>query len=763
MSEAVKQDLLMGSNLIEGKEYKDILISISEVVSEILTRTLGPYACTTTIDDGIFTYTTKDGYHSIESLRFGNNPIYMSLFNTFKNISFAINNKVGDGTTTVTVSANMFLKQLGEFLETHKAFRQENPNDLISGIIRQADLLNVLKTCKEEIISEIRSEMRTHKINKTENGYDEIYKIAHVASNRDDAISSMIKDIYDKTDNPNIFVTTAGTNIDTITEISKGYKLDAKMLLSECYINNLEDKTCELNTKVKIAIFDHNVKFNEHPDIINTIYNPQGEEAYTIIMAPYFDEAFMNIFATKIRGVANSGVMPSLILAQVPMVTNVGKNEVSDFAVITNAQLIDYGKVQMFNEIVKLEKDPEYTSDILKACLDAGYTNKFEIVKSCVGVTHHIVLGNKFAIIDNFDTTTSAYNQRRKIIEEEYATVRAEYEKTRNVGQAGYRDANLRYIKFLGNTGIIRVGGESDVEKKFMKDVIDDAVLACKAAFENGFIRGLNLETISAASELASRETVKFQKMVMEAKILVDEGNKITRKQRDDIMQQYIRLSCFNIITNTFFNVSLLVMKNKHIDDAEDYKWNISLSPAAKVIVDEYCKKNSEHSISWPYEFDNAEAENIIRLAISFGLGYDIVTETFEAPGENIINSVLTDCEILNAITTMLSLLLSSNQCVSMNQMFDKKSTRESLLKAQTENAKATAKGYAEAFRDAGLTLFADNLPTIESTLREFGSTYDDDDCEGDMRALKAIHDNREEYTKNISHDECECNKSDCE
>ena len=58
-------------NVIEGDEFRETFIAVSEVVSSVLSKTLGPYASTTAIDDGTgFTYPTKDGWHVISNLTF---------------------------------------------------------------------------------------------------------------------------------------------------------------------------------------------------------------------------------------------------------------------------------------------------------------------------------------------------------------------------------------------------------------------------------------------------------------------------------------------------------------------------------------------------------------------------------------------------------------------------------------------------------------------------------------------------------------------
>ena len=49
-------DIKIGTNVIDGKEYKDTLQAVAEITCEIVMKTLGPYASTTVIDDGSSTY-----------------------------------------------------------------------------------------------------------------------------------------------------------------------------------------------------------------------------------------------------------------------------------------------------------------------------------------------------------------------------------------------------------------------------------------------------------------------------------------------------------------------------------------------------------------------------------------------------------------------------------------------------------------------------------------------------------------------------------
>ena len=76
-------DIKIGTNVIDGDEYKDTLEAVSEITCNIVAKTLGPYASTTVIDDGGSTYSTKDGWSVVNRLRFSD-PIENILFSFIK-------------------------------------------------------------------------------------------------------------------------------------------------------------------------------------------------------------------------------------------------------------------------------------------------------------------------------------------------------------------------------------------------------------------------------------------------------------------------------------------------------------------------------------------------------------------------------------------------------------------------------------------------------------------------------------------------------
>lgn len=659
VNESLVREVRSKMNVIEGEEFRETFVAVANVVSEVLAKTLGPYASTTAIDDGSgFTYPTKDGWHVISNLTFSD-PTMSTLLKFIKDISFSLNSKVGDGTTTAIVTANHFLQRLYTYLES-------SPN------VRQADLISTLGNIKKEIIEELHSESRLHKITKDSiTGYNDIYKIAMVASNGDIKIASIIKEIYDKTDNPNIHVTALGNSGDNETtyEIQDGYKLDSKIVLGDCYWNT-DDKTYVINNPCDVVVFNHNVTYSEHANIIQDILNlGNARGRRTIILAPYFDEPFMQVFSTQIQKMVMNNQVPSAAFVQVPTSTQAMRNYLNDFTCLVGAQVFDYAKVRMYIQLKnqqagKTNENDEYSN----LAENAGFTNTDEIIKLCLGTATKLTLSSKFTLLENFDTTTELYKNTLDIIETEFLEIKAKYDKTLDFINNEYMNAHMRYIKFIGKTGIIHIGGGHDLVKQCNKDTIDDAVLACRSAFEYGYIRGFNIETIDAA-------------------------NTVMKKYPNDSIERV----CASMIADAFKDSSFDVMRNKY----PEYKKDISYFRSEQL---------------WKVGKYYVTADDIINKACEDNYCYNIVTEEFESAGESIINSVSTDTEILNAAVDILTLIASSNQLLSINRQFDKASARENMLEMKKAESRAIAAGWAEATKEHPIGLYTMNMGGLNIT-----------------------------------------------
>ena len=160
-----------------------------------------------------FTYPSKDGWSCLNKLHF-NDPIYDSIFKTLKQISFSIVNKVGDGTTSALIGANAFLDEVLKYQESNE--------------FRQVDFLNTLEKIKDQVIDRLMNGDEIHQIDKS-GDFSDIRRIAYISSNSNDKLSNMIQDIYQKTQNPNIYVT-IDPGPELTSEVQTGYRFECTTL-----------------------------------------------------------------------------------------------------------------------------------------------------------------------------------------------------------------------------------------------------------------------------------------------------------------------------------------------------------------------------------------------------------------------------------------------------------------------------------------------------------------------------------------------------
>ena len=150
--------------------------------------------------------------------------------------------------------------------------------------------------------------------------------------------------------------------------------------------------------------------------------------------------------------------------------------------------------------------------------------------------------------------------------------------------------------------GSISVGGSSELEKTANYDLVEDAVKACESAYINGYNIGQNMSIHRAIYELSLKNTKENILSPIEERLIA-------------------------VIGTAFEQVLKRVIKNK--------------SPE---ITDEFVL-------------------HIIQNAITNGQCLDLITNETT---DRIINSCRTDVEILRATTSIVGLLISSNQYISI-------------------------------------------------------------------------------------------------
>lgn len=605
-------EIKYGTNIIPQDEYIDTLITIADVASDMVVKTLGPYGKTTMLNDGVFTYPTKDGWSVLKSLRF-NDAVFNVLYEVLKQVSFNMVSIVGDNTTGSFVAAVKFMHIIID--------------NILTKNYRQADVVSMIKDIGDQIIENIENSKYVK--HSTDPDYNDIYMIACVSSNGNEKLAKMIQSIYKETNNPNIYVT-LDPRRELSYDIQVGYKLDCNPIQQRLYVNS-DDHTFIMKQPAIVAIFNHNVTYQEHGHMIEFISSyALSLNKKVFVLAPYYDDVISNVIGMNVNRMVNEGKMPNIMIIQVPLSNRAQTNYMNDVILLTGAQVIDIGKVRKFNELIRGSKseDSGKNDEDEEIPMQYDFKSPEEIITTCVGTVVSSVVGKNYLLIEDYENVVNkqVYNERMHEVEEEYKELKAKMDKSTTPLYKDYMNAYQHYTKLYGKMGTIHVGGASELEKHFMKDAVDDAVLACRSAFEYGYVRGLNLTTLNVIDKMMK--------------------NKERSEMENEILKAFFA---------TFFELSLEVFNNANGD---------KVTPHATIIFE----RNN-----YDPQTNMMSPDEIIQYCIDNESGYDIVSQTI-VPDERcpIINSVRSDTETIKAIVGILSIVLTSNQFLTINRSYDR-------------------------------------------------------------------------------------------
>lgn len=647
MDKQLYEDIKYGTNIIPEDEYLDTLTAIADVASDMVVKTLGPHGKTTMLHDGVFTYPTKDGWNVLKSLRW-NDPIFNTLYGVLRQVSFDLVSKVGDGTTSAFVGATVFMHYIKEYIK--------------QGDFRQSEFLNNLNEVADSIIENLTNSKYVKKID-LDGDFSDIYRIAEVSSNGNTKLAEMIQKIYQETNNPNIYVTLDPSDKLSYT-IQKGYKLDCYVLQQKLYRNG-EDGTYGESNPMDIFIFDHNVGFQNHQTIISAIARYSNAHGRPVmIMAPHFDDVLLNVLSTQMQSLAQQGQIPNILLVQVPLSMDIHRKYLSDVVLLTNSQVLDYAKVSAFNALVhNLDHPDEKIEDALLNTDQYMDKTPQDILGMCAGMTRKIIAGEKYLLIQEYETVVNEkiYKNTINDVKEEYLELKRKVEKNSSPLQKEYMDAYQHYTKLSGNLGVILVGGTSDLEKHCLKDSVDDAVLACRSAYDNGYIRGLNLATMNVIKNIMC--------------------NKINNPEGSTTVDH---MHIYQMVYDVFFTMSMKVLENKNPNTV---KSNIILPDESSMIMSN---------------------EEILNYAVENELGFDLVHDKLMTDKDcYIVNSIKTDIEVLKGMISIVSTMLTSNQFLSINRSYDRamgqKQREEMMRQKKVDESVAVANALINVLEKKGV------------------------------------------------------------
>ena len=661
----IDEDVRSGMNIVDGDEYKKAFTAVSHATANVLKNTLGPFGRTTVIDDGSSHYITKDGWNIVNRLGFGQ-PLYNTLYSFIKDASYNMVEKVGDGTTTVIVAADEFIHQM------------EKDRDFES--FRQRDILNMLNDVKDKVIENLRSDKYLHEINK-EGDFEDIYRIAYTSTNENEEISRMIQKIYQETHNPTIYVN-MGLEKTSSYSIVNGYQLDCAPRGLEGFINTDDDKYRTTNG-VHTFFCNHNMTYVDHYHVVRRLLNiaeslqqqnGRNTAPRIAIFAPHFDDALASAIEGQARTAIQNHTFPPIMMVQCGMTTQYLQDVFTDAAVVTGSRVFTPNDLEALLQ-AESGKDKRGTEledrfaamKEINSEIDGVVKAQDFFISSYLGGVSKFTASKNNVIFSDFNTDSQRYKIRYAEVKKAYEETRKKADKVITMMDKEMLYANLRYVRFSGNMGTIVVGGGSEAETRCLKDSVDDAVLSCRSAYENGYVKGMNLATIGAISDYKKELARQYD-------------NEISKSSDSHKIGDFkLRITVVSALEKVFINVTKAIMKNKYPDDADT-------------------------SMAMDWNNRTMNADQVISSAVSGNKGFNIVTDKFEMdPDLQVTNSIICDIEVLSVCVSILSHVLTSNQLLSVNRVYDTSLQN----KVKEYKSRMGARILAEEFKK----VFKDNLP----------------------------------------------------
>lgn len=332
-----------------------------------------------------------------------------------------------------------------------KAIAQEGLK-LISKGIKSTDIKKGIDKAVETVVEDLKCHSKVVSSN------DEIRHIATVSANGDTEIGNFIADAIEKVGRTGVVTVEEGKGLKNELEIVEGMQLD-QGYLSPYFMTNPERQLVEFDNPY---IFLYDGKINSLTSILPLLEAVQGSGKPLVIIADEVDdEPLAAMVLNHTRGVLRSCAIKA------PSVGDWRKFIMEDIAVLTGGEFIStaFGK-----KLDQLDESVLGTCDKIK-----------------VTPTETIIIGGH--------GDQEALKERIDSISTEIKNVESSYDKEK---------LEERLAKLTGGVAIIKVGAATEVEMKEVKDRVDDAICATKAALEEGILPG------GGIALLRSRKSIDF-------------------------------------------------------------------------------------------------------------------------------------------------------------------------------------------------------------------------------------------------------------
>ena len=436
---------------------RNLISQTIEVISAVLSRTLGPHGTTTIIRDGATLHhqTTKDGYSVLKKLVF-KEALPNTVLDLVKRVSFRLVTTVGDGSTTAVVTSNYFYQEIA---------------NIISKFPPQ-ELLNAVKLIGEAIET-VASETS---LVLTASNPSAMKRVALISTNSDYEISDLISQAY----------VLGGMNV----KLNMSSKNTRHSYISHENMMQV-DRGLIHPFMANIASESYTLGELQNPNIIMVHGNMETPEDFQFIqeLIAYFiiekNEPLVlvaNIFSSQIQSAIQRDIMikhkdreggfPFMAIDHSDA-SKLSFEKFRDLSAYTGCRLIDKAAGQTLPMLAEFGDKWAYFIDQYAGGCDEFKVKNFE--SKFIGGK-----GDPVLIKERIDGIKETINTMHDIEDQ--------FERTDRVNEMEARIANISQ-----SIVTLFIGGDSKQEIETRGYLVEDAIRACESAREHGIVRGSSL------------------------------------------------------------------------------------------------------------------------------------------------------------------------------------------------------------------------------------------------------------------------------
>lgn len=461
----------------------------------------------------------------------------------------------------------------------------------------------------KEVINSIQLNIKSNK--REVSTREDIYNICMISTNSNEEISQNIADIYEQFGNDvEISVSISNTKENKI-KIYDGLTLGVGYS-DPCYINNKEKGVCEID-KPEIYAFKDPVDTHDMINIFGLILNNNivdpiisGDDIIpTVIIAPRLSRDLDAMLGPVIDTLNTLQYKDKKLL----ILTDInGSNE---------ASYLDIAKLCGCRYIKKY-----IDAEVKKADMEKGLVPNSTNFRSFSGLAEQVVSDvNKTKFINPcrmFDTDENGNriesNEYKALVE----FLRAELDHAKENGEddRSVYNKKKRLHSLKCNLVEFLVGGITIADRDSLKDLVVDAVKNCRSACDKGFGYAANFEGLRASLD-----------SFLYCKSLQYLNNTLKYDENSD---EVLYKECRTAITAGIFNSYYEITR----------KLYATVEP------------------------NNDTVEKMIEKSILYNHPYNLKNGNNLDNGKTVLTSIDTDIKILEAISKLISLMVTSNQCL---------------------------------------------------------------------------------------------------